>query len=234
MKLLKIISLGLTVLLSQLAHASLNLDEWESVDFGYDNNGNVTELYDGKTGEVIGQYAYDPYGNTTKIEGEAAHENKTRFSTKEYDEVSGLYYYGYRHYDPKTGRWPSRDPIEEEGGMSLYAFVGNNSVSSIDILGRSTFGTGLMNGGPIGGLGGGGGGLPSIPPGACYLFDIRTTGPAIMPCICCDMSKSPPIYFGAKRCMVTEICLPIPNMTSAGLSLQWQPISSTGCSSCVC
>jgi RHS repeat-associated protein len=32
-------------------------------------------------------------------------------------------YYGYRYYDPVTGRWPSRDPIEERGGDNLYAFV---------------------------------------------------------------------------------------------------------------
>jgi RHS repeat-associated protein len=43
--------------------------------------------------------------------------------------------YGYRYYDPLTGRWPSRDPIEEEGGMNLYGFVGNDGVSRWDLLG---------------------------------------------------------------------------------------------------
>jgi RHS repeat-associated protein len=46
-------------------------------------------------------------------------------------------YYGYRYYDPITGRWPSRDPIEEEGGVNLYGFVGNDSVNLIDILGEN-------------------------------------------------------------------------------------------------
>ena len=50
-------------------------------------------------------------------------------------EYTGLYYYGYRYYDPNTGRWPSRDPIEEEGGVNLYGFVGNDGVSWIDCLG---------------------------------------------------------------------------------------------------
>ena len=45
-------------------------------------------------------------------------------------------YYGFRYYDPKTGRWPSRDPIGEEGGMNLYGFLGNNGLSSIDLLGQ--------------------------------------------------------------------------------------------------
>ena len=96
----------------------------------------ANQLYDGDSGEIVGQYEYDPYGNTIKAEGQAARENKIRFSTKEYDSSTGLYYYGYRYYDPKTGRWPSRDPIEEKGGVNLYAFVGNNSVSRWDRLGQ--------------------------------------------------------------------------------------------------
>jgi RHS repeat-associated protein len=44
-------------------------------------------------------------------------------------------YYGYRYYDPITGRWPSRDPIEEEGGLNLYGFVGNDGVDEWDVLG---------------------------------------------------------------------------------------------------
>ena len=47
-----------------------------------------------------------------------------------------MYYYGYRYYDPVTGRWPSRDPIEEEGGTNLYGFVLNNPNLFHDVLGR--------------------------------------------------------------------------------------------------
>lgn len=38
--------------------------------------------------------------------------------------------------DPVTGRWPSRDPIEERGEINLYGFVGNEPISWIDRLGR--------------------------------------------------------------------------------------------------
>jgi integrase/recombinase XerD len=48
---------------------------------------------------------------------------------------ASLVYYGYRYYDPVTGRWPSRDPIEEQGGINLYGFVGNNGVNHLDALG---------------------------------------------------------------------------------------------------
>ena len=44
-------------------------------------------------------------------------------------------YYGYRYYDPVTGRWPSRDPIGERGGANLYGFVGNDAVNRADYLG---------------------------------------------------------------------------------------------------
>lgn len=37
--------------------------------------------------------------------------------------------YGYRYYDPVTGRWPSRDPIGEQGGVNLYGFVGNDATA---------------------------------------------------------------------------------------------------------
>ena len=44
-------------------------------------------------------------------------------------------YYAYRYYDPVTGRWPSRDPIQERGGLNLYGFVGNDGIGRIDKLG---------------------------------------------------------------------------------------------------
>ena len=47
----------------------------------------------------------------------------------------GLYFYGYRYYDPVTGRWPSRDPIGSRGGINLYAFLMNRAGSWFDVLG---------------------------------------------------------------------------------------------------
>ena len=45
--------------------------------------------------------------------------------------------YGFRYYDPAQGRWLSRDPIGEEGGINLYGFVGNDCISLFDHLGLS-------------------------------------------------------------------------------------------------
>jgi RHS repeat-associated protein len=52
------------------------------------------------------------------------------------DPETDLVYYGYRYYNPSTGRWLSRDPAEEdEGGPNLYGFVGNNPINYWDEFG---------------------------------------------------------------------------------------------------
>jgi RHS repeat-associated protein len=99
----------------------------------YDGNGNVSEYLD-SSGQVTAHFEYDPFGNTVVASGSIGLFDY-RFSTKPRDSETGLFYYGYRYYDPHTGRWPSRDPVEESGGVNLYGFVGNNGVGKWDILG---------------------------------------------------------------------------------------------------
>jgi RHS repeat-associated protein len=64
---------------------------------------------------------------------------KTQKSKKKWDFSGVAKYYGYRYYHPQTGRWINRDPIEEEGGLNLYGFVGNGGANQWDILGLSRF-----------------------------------------------------------------------------------------------
>jgi RHS repeat-associated protein len=45
-------------------------------------------------------------------------------------------YYLYRWYDPVTGRWPSRDPIGERGGLNLYGFGPNSPTNGFDVRGQ--------------------------------------------------------------------------------------------------
>jgi RHS repeat-associated protein len=112
--------------------------------FACDGNGNVTALVDLATGLKSAAYDYNAFGETILSEGHAAAANPFRFSTKYTDDESGLLYYGFRYYNPATGRWPSRDPIMERGGANLYAFVRNNPLSSIDAIGLSPFDTFFM------------------------------------------------------------------------------------------
>ncbi len=99
-----------------------------------DGNGNVTCLMY-PNGTLAAKYLYDPFGNMLAEYGSLASANRYRFSSKEWDAASGLYYYLYRFYDPNLQRWPNRDPIEELGGLNLYEYVGNSPVDSFDPFG---------------------------------------------------------------------------------------------------
>jgi len=99
-----------------------------------DGNGNVTALVNG-SGTVVARYLYDSFGNPLGMWGSLAAANTQRFSSKEVDPHSGLYYYGYRWYAPNLQRWLSRDPIAERGGINLYGFVGNDAVNGVDPFG---------------------------------------------------------------------------------------------------
>jgi RHS repeat-associated protein len=105
--------------------------------FSYDSNGNII-LLTGPKAQETARYSYDAFGKTLTATGPAAQTNRYQFSTKPVEEESGLVYYGYRWYDPVTGRWPSRDPIEEGGGVNLYGMVGNGGVNVVDRLGLYT------------------------------------------------------------------------------------------------
>ena len=62
--------------------------------------------------------------------------------------ASGVLFYGFRFYSPGQGRFLNRDPIEEEGGLNLYAFVGNDPVNAIDYLGLSGINSYPVSDGP--------------------------------------------------------------------------------------
>ncbi len=103
--------------------------------YTFDANGNVGQLVESSTGTIAAHYEYDAFGNTLVSAGSEAENNVFRFSTKYYDVETGLYYYGYRYYSPKLGRWSTRDPLEEEGGINLYVFVENSPINLLDTLG---------------------------------------------------------------------------------------------------
>jgi RHS repeat-associated protein len=75
---------------------------------------------------------YDSSGNKLAT---SAIKNEILWNSRRYDSTTNLYYYKYRHYAPALGRWLSRDPIEEWGGVNLYGFVGNEPLGQWDRLG---------------------------------------------------------------------------------------------------
>lgn len=105
-----------------------------------DGNGNVMGLLaiDGpKKGVLRGRLDYDAFGNpvtnTTPAGLEAC---PIGFSSKYLDAETGLVYYGFRYYSPELGRWLNRDPVEERGGLNVFAISANDAVNYFDSDGR--------------------------------------------------------------------------------------------------
>ncbi len=107
-----------------------------------DNNlGSSVVEVDGSA-NVISYEEFFPFGGTSVIAGNSMVEVSPkvyRYSGKEADDSTGLYYYGARYYISWLGRWTSPDPAGPVDGLNFYAFVGNNPVSFADVggLGRA-------------------------------------------------------------------------------------------------
>jgi len=101
-----------------------------------DGNGNVVGLAKAADGTWSARYEYGPFGEVIRATGPMAKENPFRWSTQYTDDETGLLMYPARPYDPSTGRFLCRDPLEEEGGFNLYAFVGNDPLDYIDPFGE--------------------------------------------------------------------------------------------------
>jgi RHS repeat-associated protein len=101
----------------------------------FDGNGNVMGYYAADTGGNVVEFEYGPFGELIRATGSKKDDFNFGFSTKYQDAETGMFYYGFRYYNPVTGRWLSRDPIGENGGLNLYGMVGNNPISKWDYLG---------------------------------------------------------------------------------------------------
>ncbi|NEQ05878.1 MAG: sugar-binding protein [Moorea sp. SIO4E2] len=107
------------------------------VRYQLDNHlGSTTMEVDGE-GQLISYEEYFPYGGTAFVAGSEVEVKLKhyRYSGKERDGSTGLYYYGARYYAPWLGRWMSCDPAGTVDGLNLYAFVGGNPISHIDVGG---------------------------------------------------------------------------------------------------
>jgi RHS repeat-associated protein len=104
----------------------------------YDGNGNVVSLIKADATSSA-RYEYGPFGQLVRQTGPLAKPNPFRFSTKFWDEESGLVYYGYRYYSALLGRWISRDPSEEKGGVNLFGFCRNAPTLGCDRDGKDYY-----------------------------------------------------------------------------------------------
>jgi len=99
-----------------------------------DHLGSIREIVasDGKT--IESAYTYSPWGEVRKI-FDSVLESDFLYTGHFYHNASGLHLTHFRAYDASLGQWLSRDPIAENGGINLYAYVGNNPINNWDPLG---------------------------------------------------------------------------------------------------
>jgi RHS repeat-associated protein len=87
-------------------------------------------------GAATQSYTYDSFGNIIAMNGSLT--NPFRYTGREFDPETSLYFYRARYYDPKTGRFLSEDPLEFAGdGPDFYAYTNNNPVNWVDPMGTS-------------------------------------------------------------------------------------------------
>ena len=97
-----------------------------------DHLGSIRELTD-TTGIVRARYDYDPYGvRTNNLITVNPIESDFGYTGHYYETATGLHMAPYRFYDVKLGRWLSRDPIGEMGGINLSGYVANDPINLID------------------------------------------------------------------------------------------------------
>jgi len=103
--------------------------------YQYNNHLGSASLELDEEGAIISYEEYYPYGNTSYQACSGASEvslKRYRYTGKERDEETGLYYYGARYYVAWLGRWTSSDPLGISDGINLYSYVHNNPLKNID------------------------------------------------------------------------------------------------------
>ncbi|MGB8323367.1 MAG: RHS repeat-associated core domain-containing protein, partial [Candidatus Acidiferrum sp.] len=97
-----------------------------------DGLGSVTSLTNA-AGTVAQTYTYDSFGNLIASTGSLI--NNFRYTGREFDTETGLYFYRARFYDPAAGRFVREDPAGFEAGLNFYRYAVNNPINFNDPFG---------------------------------------------------------------------------------------------------
>ena len=115
-------------------------DDYEKMQFYYhpDHLGSssyITNL----DGEVSQHIEYVPFGEVFIEERNNTWNTPYLFNAKEFDEETGLYYYGARYYEPRLSLWMSTDPLQEKFvDASPYVYCLQNPIIILDYNGADT------------------------------------------------------------------------------------------------
>ena len=102
----------------------------ESVYYYHNDHLGTPQIFTDDTGTIAWKAVYTPFGEA--VASITTVENPFRFPGQYYDQETGLHYNYFRYYNPQTGRYITPDPIGLEGGINLFAYVGNNPMYWID------------------------------------------------------------------------------------------------------
>ncbi|CAI8763021.1 RHS repeat protein [Kosakonia quasisacchari] len=132
------------IIVGEAGRAQVRVLHWESgkpadiandqTRYSYDNLAGSSQLELSGEGEIISMEEFYPYGGTALLTARSQAEvnyKTIRYSGKERD-ATGLYYYGFRYYQPWAGRWLSSDRAGTLDGLNLYRMVRNNPVTLSD------------------------------------------------------------------------------------------------------
>src|SRR5262249_37498602 len=112
------------------------------IRYQFDNHLGSASLELDENAQLISYEEYYPYGGTSHQAGRSAAEvslKRYRYTGKERDEESGLYYHGARYYAPWLGRWLSADPSGLADGMNTYAYSRDDPIRFKDPGGTQSF-----------------------------------------------------------------------------------------------
>jgi RHS repeat-associated protein len=122
------------VLGKHFARIDGNLDNGiEKKYFYHTDHLGSTVLVTDETGKQVWSAEYTPFGKQVSKEGEMDHV--TKFTGKDLDEDTGLYYFNARWYDQEVGRFVSEDPGKDPNSPNLYAYCWNNPLTVTDPTG---------------------------------------------------------------------------------------------------
>ena len=107
----------------------------ETFFYHSDHLGSTSYITDDKAN--ITQYdAYLPYGELLVDEHSSSEELPYKFNGKQFDDETGLYYYGARYMNPITSLWYGVDPLAEKyANICSYTYCHDNPIRLIDPTG---------------------------------------------------------------------------------------------------
>jgi RHS repeat-associated protein len=124
--------------LQRISEAQTINNVWTPSFFGYDGSDTFRQLTNA-AGAVSDTYVYDAFGD--KIDSTGTTPNNYFYRGEQYDSDLNFYYLRARYYNPATGRFMSRDPLD--GHISIpvtlhkYLYASGNPVNRIDRSGKA-------------------------------------------------------------------------------------------------